>query len=227
MHLLNFVHLEIRNMDDEEMDDNTFYSLVLGAVSKVVSYHNNFLVKEPCRDSPHTGVKFMMEILRGNGTRCHEMFRMEKHVFMKLCDRLKGLGLRATRGVMLEEAVGMFLMTLGHGIGNRMIQERFQHSGETVSRQFANVLHYVSCLSNEVIKPIDNYDEVPSHIRRNPKYWPYFRVTFAHILIMNLCFYLPIYIICPFLLLVGLHWRNRWDSCSSKTSSGGASPLHW
>ena len=50
-------------------------------------------------------------------------FQMEKHVFCKLCDRLRSYFLTATRGVNLEEVVGMFFMILGHNLGNRMIQE--------------------------------------------------------------------------------------------------------
>ncbi|KAK2642879.1 hypothetical protein Ddye_024642 [Dipteronia dyeriana] len=72
-----------------------------------------------------------MEILNGNDRRCQEQFRMEKHVFTKLCDRLRSYGLTSIKEVRLEEAVGMFLMTLGHGVGNRIIQEQFQHSDET------------------------------------------------------------------------------------------------
>jgi hypothetical protein len=45
--------------------------------------------------------------------------------------------------MIVEEMVAMFLVIVGHGVGNRMIQERFQHSGETVSRHFHRVLHGV------------------------------------------------------------------------------------
>ncbi|KAL5790235.1 hypothetical protein ACOSQ2_005123 [Xanthoceras sorbifolium] len=90
---------------------------------------------------------FIKKILEGNDRRCHEQFRIEKHVFVKLCDRLKSYGLTSTRGVRLEETVYMFLMTLGHGVGNRIIQEQFQHLGETVSRQFGIVLEKVIMLS--------------------------------------------------------------------------------
>ncbi|XP_059639633.1 uncharacterized protein LOC132282008 [Cornus florida] len=66
-------------------------------------------------------------------------------------------------------------MTLGHGVGNRMIQERFQHSGETVSRQFGLMLEKMTVLALDEIKPLENYDEVSHYIRSNPKYWPYFK----------------------------------------------------
>ena len=55
------------------------------------------------------------------------MFWMEKHVLCKLCDRLRSYSLISTRGVNLEEDVGMFLMILGHNLGNRIVQEQFQH----------------------------------------------------------------------------------------------------
>lgn len=157
-------------------DETDFNELVLTIAATIVQHHNTFLVKEPCRDSSHTGMKFVMEILNGNDRRCQEMFRMEKHVFCKLCDRLRSYGMCSSKGVQLEEAVCMFLMTLGHGVGNRMIQERFQRSGETVSRQFGIVLQKMINLALQEIRPLDNYDEVPLYIRSNPKYWPYFKV---------------------------------------------------
>ncbi|KAK2659493.1 hypothetical protein Ddye_006026 [Dipteronia dyeriana] len=89
-------------------DDMEFDELVLATARTTVYYHNNFLVKEPCRNSPYTGSMFIMEILKGNDRRCHEQFRMEKHVFIKLCDGLRSYGLTSTKGVGLEERVGMF-----------------------------------------------------------------------------------------------------------------------
>ncbi|KAK3193602.1 hypothetical protein Dsin_024912 [Dipteronia sinensis] len=156
-------------------DEIEFNEVVLTVARATVYHHNNFLIKEPCRNSPRTGWMFIMEILNGNNRRCQEQFRMEKHVFVKLCDRLRSYGLTSTRGVRLEEAVGMFLMTLGHGVGNRIIQEQFQHSGETVSRQFGIVLEKMTMLAFDEIRPPRESNEVPHYIRSNPKYWPYFK----------------------------------------------------
>ena len=121
-----------------------------------------------------------MEVLNVNDRRCHEMFWMEKHVFCKLFDKLKSYGLIATSGVNLEEVVGMFLMILGHNLGNRMVEEQFQHSGETVSCQFEHILKVMMKLTSEEIRAHDNFDETPQYIRRNPKYWPYFKVIYAY-----------------------------------------------
>ncbi|KAF7801650.1 transcription factor VOZ1 [Senna tora] len=43
-------------------------------------------------------------------------------------------GLESTRGITIEEMVALFSMVIAHGIRNRMIQEPFQHFGETISR---------------------------------------------------------------------------------------------
>ncbi|KAK2658423.1 hypothetical protein Ddye_004956 [Dipteronia dyeriana] len=133
-------------------DDMEFDELVLAIARTVVYYHNNFLAKEPCRNSPYLVSMFIMEILKRNYRHCHEQFRMEIHVFIKLCDRLRSYGLTSTKGVGLKEGVGMFLMTLRHGVGNIIIQEQFQHSGETDCIRVIDGTHVrVSLLVDEQI----------------------------------------------------------------------------
>ena len=86
-------------------DEIEFNEVVLSVARATVYHHNNFLIKEPCRNSPRTGWMFIMEMLNGNDRRCQEQFRMEKHVFVKLCDRLRSYGLTSTKRVRREEAV--------------------------------------------------------------------------------------------------------------------------
>ncbi|KAK2646091.1 hypothetical protein Ddye_021286 [Dipteronia dyeriana] len=100
---------------------------------------------------------------------------MEKPIFIKLCDILRNYGLTSTKCDGLEEGVGMFLMTLGHSVGNRIIQEQFQHSGETTSRQFGIVLKKMIMLHFDEIRPFEEYNEVSHYIRSNHKYWSYFK----------------------------------------------------
>jgi hypothetical protein len=64
-------------------------------------------------------------------------------------------GLKHSRRISVIEKVDMFLYTLVLGVSNREVQERFQHSGETVSRYFNEVLRSVCLLAIEVIKPVD------------------------------------------------------------------------
>jgi hypothetical protein len=80
-----------------------------------------------------------------------------------------------TRNITFEKLVAMFFITLGHGFGNRIKQERFQHLGKTFSRHFTCVLMVVSKMAVDIIDPIDReFKNVPSKIRDDERYWPYF-----------------------------------------------------
>ncbi|KAL5581150.1 hypothetical protein UlMin_013592 [Ulmus minor] len=133
-------YVEQATRNDMELDE-----LVLIVARTSVYYHNNFLVKQPCRNSPYTGWKFVRGIIERNDRRCHEMFQMEKHVFVKLCDRSRRYGLISSKGVRPEEMI--------------VIEEQFQHSSETVSRQFHCVLEKMMMLAFDEIKPPKNYDD--------------------------------------------------------------------
>ncbi|XP_057719160.1 uncharacterized protein LOC130980551 [Arachis stenosperma] len=155
---------------EEETDEIENISALIG------QYAVNYLCKKPCRTSEQTGYLWVQEILCGHDIRCYEMFRMEKHVFFKFCDELVEQGLKSTRQMGVQEMVAMFLNTVGHGVGNRMIQERFQHSGETVSRHFHEVLVACLRLSIKYIKPSDpKFQNVHSKIKNDQRYWPFFK----------------------------------------------------
>lgn len=137
-------------------------------------YYYNSLTRRPhCSFSP-SGSGFMTEVLNGSDDGCREMFRMDKHVFHKLCVTLRQRGtLRDTAGVMIEEQLAIFLNIVGHNERNRVIQERFQHSGETISRHFNNVLKAVKSLSREFLElpPLDT----PLEILGNKRFYPHFK----------------------------------------------------
>ena len=71
----------------------------------------------------------------------------------------------------------MFLLIVGHDTRNRVVQERFQHSGETVSRHFHRVLKAVCKLGQYLIQPPD-LNEVPDNIRWDERFYPFFKVTY-------------------------------------------------
>ncbi|KAL6345455.1 hypothetical protein AAG906_017174 [Vitis piasezkii] len=165
-----------QNFDDESDDEHDFYQLVLAGCAAAATF-TSFKEKKPCRTSSHTGYKFVMDVLNGHEIRCFEQFRMEKHVFMNLLETLtKRYGLKEGFDMPLIEVLAMFLTTIGHGLSNRMIQERFQHSGESVSRWFEIVLDVVCLMAVDIIKPSDpQFKEVPDKIRNDDRYWPYFK----------------------------------------------------
>jgi len=86
-------------------------------------------------------MRWLIEILNGNWVRCVNMFRMDADTFKSLSLELETMyGLKPSRRMSVIEKVGMFLYTLALGASNREVQERFQHSGETMSRNFNEVL---------------------------------------------------------------------------------------
>jgi site-specific recombinase XerC len=102
---------------------------------------------------------------------------MEKHIFNKFCTELVEHGLKSSKRMSVEEMVAMFLVIVGHGVGNRMIQERFQHSGETVSRHFHRVHHACLKLSFKYIKPEDPmFRDCHAKVKDDQRYWPFLRI---------------------------------------------------
>ncbi|XP_038715089.1 uncharacterized protein LOC120008792 [Tripterygium wilfordii] len=127
--------------------------------------------KNPCRTCTLKGHDWVVDVLQGHPVRCHDAFRMPVDVFRRLCMVLRDdHGLTGSTNVSIPEMVVMFVYTLGHAQSNRDIQERFQHSGEPISRLFHTVLLAVMKLSEEIIKPRGNsLHETPRYIRDHAK----------------------------------------------------------
>jgi hypothetical protein len=71
----------------------------------------------------------------------------------------------------------MFFYTLALGASNKEVQERFQHSGETVSWYLNEVLRSMCLLAVELIKPVDlEFSTTPTEIAMNPRYMSHFKV---------------------------------------------------
>jgi len=112
------------------------------------------------------------EILNRHWIRYVNMFRIDATTFQSFCFHLETqYGLKPSRRISVIEKVGMFLYTLALGASNREVQERFQHSGETVSRYFNVVLKVMCLLSIDIIKPVDpDFSTIPQEIVMNLRY---------------------------------------------------------
>ncbi|KAF5794731.1 putative Myb/SANT-like domain, harbinger transposase-derived nuclease domain-containing protein [Helianthus annuus] len=173
---------EDENNDSNEedwLDDEKRFLLLCGLVVKgVMVVHNMMNIPRiPCRTSCRTGNIFIQEILNGHPRRCFEDFRVHVDVYKSLCSDLRmHYNLKETRNVSIEEFVGIFLLILAHGCGNRLAQEIFNHSGETIHRHFHHVLRAVLKLSGDIIMPKANYNnEVPPQLLNNSRYYPMFK----------------------------------------------------
>ena len=166
---------ESSNSSTESSDlDEEFGELIM--IQLIMEYQKSFINKVPCRTSILTGRMYTLEFLAGHEARCYESFRMEKHVFMNLCNTLKVVAnLNNGKNVSVEEAVAMFLIIICHNLRHRVVAERFQHSLHTVSKWFRRVLRAVCKLGTRIIRP--KYQGVThTHILHNQKYFPYFKV---------------------------------------------------
>ncbi|PWA34356.1 hypothetical protein CTI12_AA619930 [Artemisia annua] len=154
--------------------------------SKIAAaYYYKYMYKEPCMTSPQTGEAWMNEVLNGHHIRSVNAFRMHSHVFLKLCGELESRhGLKPSDRMTVVEKVGIFVYTLALGLSNRDVSERFQRSGETISRAFHEVLEAITArskgfhgLAREMIKPKDpTFQETPAKIMNDNRYMPYFKV---------------------------------------------------
>jgi len=142
-------------------------------------YYNTYVYKEPCMNSYNTGMRWLTKILNGHWMRCVNMFWMDADTLKSLALELETMyRLKPSRQMSVIEKVGMFLYTLALGASNREVQERFQHSGETVFRNFKEVLRSVCLLVADFIRPIDpEFTTTSLEIELNPRYMPYFKVS--------------------------------------------------
>jgi hypothetical protein len=135
----------VNNNDDDHdnVDDNDdeLNELVVAECQVAVKYYINYIEKQPCRNSEETGYSWLIHCMTSKGKTCYQNFRMKPYVFFQLCNVLQHTyGLLHTRHIRLEEPVAICLRILGHGKCNRLVQDRFQHSGETIYRHFHKVL---------------------------------------------------------------------------------------
>jgi hypothetical protein len=174
------------DVDDESDGDDAFIirrhfdrkKLIICTTGAINMYYINYMYKEPCMVSYNTGMRWLSEVLRGHWKRSVNMFRMDATTLLSLCTELETQhGLKPSRRMSVIEKVAMFLFTIAVGASNRQVQERFQHSGETISRCFKEVFKSLRLFAVEVIKPVNpQFTSTPREIAINPRFMPHFKV---------------------------------------------------
>jgi len=103
----------------------------------ILFYCERYYYKQPCRTSILTGREYIREVLTTNvnPTWVYDVFRMSSQTVHLLLRELSARDLLDdSTFVSKEEKLAMFISIVSKGSTNRTVQERFQHSGETVSR---------------------------------------------------------------------------------------------
>ncbi|KAJ9188130.1 hypothetical protein P3X46_003521 [Hevea brasiliensis] len=160
------IDVQINNNDKEEEalnaldDDDETWQLVIATAGAITEYFYKYIYKEPCMVSYQTGLKWLLEVLQSH---------------QDCCVNIK-YGLKSSRRMSVMEKVAIFLYTLALKASNRHARERFQHSGETISRVFRQVLNVICLMSMDIIKPIDyEFSDTPPEILNNRRYMPHFK----------------------------------------------------
>ncbi|XP_051198596.2 uncharacterized protein [Lolium perenne] len=141
---------------------------------QVLSHSEKHLEKKPRVEPRYTGQQWVFDNL-GNSKDCYAMFRMHRPCFDSLHDTLvEKYGLEGSTNMCSEEALGMFLWTLGSPQSVSQVQNRFKRSKETINRKFAEVLYCVNQLAGDIIKPIDPLFPTVHERLRDSRFTPHF-----------------------------------------------------
>ena len=102
----------------------------------------------------------------------HHIICMGPEAFIKLCERIRRIGLvKDAYRSTIEEQVAKFMHIIGHNVKNRSVPCFFHRSGEIVSRHFHNVFSAILRLEGEfLIQP--NGTVVEPHILNNSRFFP-------------------------------------------------------
>ncbi|XP_030479340.1 uncharacterized protein LOC115696587 [Cannabis sativa] len=99
---------------------------------------------------------------------------MNNSCFLRLANEMKIRGLlNDSRMVSVEEQLAIFIFTLAHNERNRVVQNRFQHPGETISRHFNKYLQ--ACVRLEKLYLTLAGRGVRQEISSNQLFYPWFK----------------------------------------------------
>jgi hypothetical protein len=108
--------------------------MIAAASTSVLAAYGSLFDKSTQHDSVLSGQDWMEELLQGHDGRFYNEMGIHKHVFRRLVGALQRVvGLSDTRHIIIEEQLGIFLHYARRVLSNRALQERFQHSGDTIS----------------------------------------------------------------------------------------------
>ena len=156
------------------MNNNNNKLQVMEVVKILLPYLLSVADKVPCHDSQLQGSAYYKEIMETeNVNRFKDVARMSKETFNLLLQELCEKGLTSTEFVEAGEKLLITMYVLA-GNSNRNTQERFQHSGSSISSYVHETIDTIVTLQEKYIKA-PSVNTVPVHIRSNTKYYPYFK----------------------------------------------------
>ena len=164
--------------DFTDEDDMEFFIFCVQSVALicVIGYSYSFGIKNRVHESSLLGNGFVNEMIIRHEWVSFDLLRMNTGYWLRLCDELRGRHLLCdSRNVNIEAQVTIFLYTIYRSQWvNRVMQNHFQHSRETISRYFNKILNDVIMLSKHYIIPLTQ--DTLLKISLKSIYYPYFKV---------------------------------------------------
>ncbi|KAF7342628.1 putative nuclease HARBI1-like protein [Mycena sanguinolenta] len=154
-------------------------ALYAGVLTTVFCADNFFWLEQsipiPRHTSILTGQDWLDEIINGHPDRCLDQLGMYPAAFLLLCSEFqRNGGLGDSRHITAEEQTAIFVYWMVHGSSQRDLMERFQRSGDTISKYTNRVLDIAT--GNFYNKYIQNpADTTPPKIAGSTSYFPFFR----------------------------------------------------
>ena len=129
----------------------------------------------PQHDSILTGERYYQELMNTSSlNRFTDQMRMPREYFIELLQILQAHGsLKDSPRIKSGEKL-MIFMHLLQGHSNRQLNERWQHSGDTISKIVHEVCRAILRAKDHFIQLPKVNDTIHDRIKLNPKYWPFF-----------------------------------------------------
>ena len=156
--------------DDED-------AAIVNQCAIAMEYLSNHPSRNVVHPHRHRGEELVRDMLYTvtNDRMCRDVCRMNKHTFVELCRQARASGLEDSRGASVEEQLMIFCQLMGHGTSVRKLGHEFSHSEETIHRYVYKVFTTLEQWFHARISTMVPLEHMPSYIRNNRKFYPYFK----------------------------------------------------
>jgi len=153
---------ESEEEEDDEMMLFVFPALYLASIGY-----------ETKSTSRHSGAEWVCEVLEDDRGQGYEKLRIEPHILRNFSRYVRSnYLLQNTRGVSVEEQIGMFMYMLSRNANFEKLSDRFERSRDTIHRHIKACFDAMISVKGDFVKHLST--RTHWKISSDPQYGPYF-----------------------------------------------------